>query len=111
MEFGWSPDEVTYRARVREMLDKNLPDNWESIAAHGPASEEQTQFSYEFCPAPAKEGLLVAHWPKQFGGSDALPWHQFILGEEVWAVGEPRGGQYMNVNWIGPSLMKFGSKA
>jgi alkylation response protein AidB-like acyl-CoA dehydrogenase len=27
----------------------------------------------------------------------------------MWAVGEPRGGQYMNVNWIGPTLMKFGS--
>ena len=25
-------------------------------------------------------------------------------------MGEPRGGQYMNVNWIGPTLMKFGSK-
>jgi alkylation response protein AidB-like acyl-CoA dehydrogenase len=27
----------------------------------------------------------------------------------MWAVGEPRGGQYMNVNWIGPTLMKFGT--
>src|SRR3546814_11939255 len=25
-------------------------------------------------------------------------------------AGEPRGGQYMNVNWIGPTLMLFGSE-
>src|SRR3546814_3680772 len=27
----------------------------------------------------------------------------------MWMAGEPRGGQYMNVNWIGPTLMLFGS--
>ena len=28
----------------------------------------------------------------------------------MWEAGEPRGGQYMNVNWIGPTLMRFGSE-
>lgn len=27
----------------------------------------------------------------------------------MWAAGEPRGAQYMNVNWIGPTLMRFGT--
>ena len=36
-------------------------------------------------------------------------WEHFILGEEMWAAGEPRGAQYMNVNWIGPTLMRFGT--
>jgi alkylation response protein AidB-like acyl-CoA dehydrogenase len=54
--------------------------------------------------------LLVPHWPARWGGRDADPWTAFILAEEMWAVGEPRGGQYMNVNWIGPTLMKFGSQ-
>jgi alkylation response protein AidB-like acyl-CoA dehydrogenase len=53
----------------------------------------------------ADEGLLVRHWPKEHGGGDGLPWEHFILGEEVWGLGEPRGAQYMNVNWIGPALM------
>src|SRR5690606_7586001 len=38
-------------------------------------------------------------------------WEHFILGEEMWAAGEPRGAQYMNVNWIGPTLMRFGTEA
>ena len=29
----------------------------------------------------------------------------------MWAIGEPRGAQYMNVNWIGPAIMRFGSEA
>jgi alkylation response protein AidB-like acyl-CoA dehydrogenase len=28
----------------------------------------------------------------------------------MWAAGEPRGGQYMNINWIGPTLIRFGSE-
>ena len=28
----------------------------------------------------------------------------------MWAAGEPRGGQYMNVNWIGPTLMRYGTE-
>ena len=29
----------------------------------------------------------------------------------MWEWGEPRGGQYMNVNWIGPTLVKYGTAA
>ena len=29
----------------------------------------------------------------------------------MWIAGEPRGGQYMNVNWIGPTLIRYGSEA
>jgi alkylation response protein AidB-like acyl-CoA dehydrogenase len=28
----------------------------------------------------------------------------------MWSIGEPRGPQYMNVNWIGPSIMMFGTE-
>ena len=31
------------------------------------------------------------------------------LGEELWSRGEPRGPQYMNANWIGPSIMANGT--
>ena len=103
------PREALYRATVRNFLADNLPDNWESLA-HGPGSEAQTVFSKQFCGALADAGLLVPHWPIAWGGRDADPWRAFILAEEMWAAGEPRGGQYMNVNWIGPTLMRFGSE-
>lgn len=109
MEFGWTADEAAHRARVREVLDRMLPADWEAISVHGPGSDEQTAYSKVFCPALAEEGLLIPHWPQEHGGRDEPVWRQFIMAEEVWAVGEPRGPQYMNVNWIGPVLMRFGS--
>lgn len=109
MEFGWSPEEQAHRARIRELLHTTLPANWEELSVHGPGSDYQTEYSKAFCALLAEQGLLIPHWPKAFGGEDAPVWHQFILGEEMWAAGEPRGAQYMNVNWVGPVLMRFGT--
>jgi alkylation response protein AidB-like acyl-CoA dehydrogenase len=35
----------------------------------------------------------------------------WILNEEMNYTGEPRGYQYMSVNWAGPALIRFGSDA
>lgn len=110
MDFDWNTEQQDFRATVRAFLEANLPGNWEELA-HGPGSKAQTVFSKQFCGALADAGLLVPHWPARWGGRDADPWIAFILAEEMWAAGEPRGGQYMNVNWIGPTLMRYGSQA
>ncbi len=111
MEFGWSAQQAAFRQKVRDVLARALPPDWEHIAREGPGSAAQTAFSLEFCPRLAAEGLLVPHWPEEHGGRNGAPWEHFILGEEMWAAGEPRGAQYMNVNWIGQTLMRFGTEA
>lgn len=111
MEFAWSPEEVAFRRELRAFLDRELPADWEEIAAGGPGSEAQVAFSRGFCARLAERGWLTQSWPREHGGADASPWRHAILGEEMWARGEPRGPQYMNVNWIGPAIMRFGSDA
>ena len=109
MDFSWTEEQTALRERVRELLARQLPSDWEHLSRHGPGSPEQTAFSLNFCPLLAEAGLLVPHWPVEHGGSGAPPWHHFIIGEELWAAGEPRGAQYMNVNFIGQTIMRFGS--
>ena len=111
MDFTWSDEHLAFRQRLKDFLAANLPANWEELAHHGPGSEEQTHFSRAFCGKLAAEGLLIPHWPKEAGGQGLDAWCQTILAEEMWAAGEPRGAQYMNVNWIGPTLMRYGSEA
>ena len=111
MEFGWSAEEDAHRARIRDLLARTLPADWEQISLHGPGSAAQTAYAREFCAILAEHGLLTPNWPKAHGGEDAPVWLQFILGEEMWAAGEPRGGQYMNINWVGPVLMRYGTPA
>ncbi len=109
MNFEWTEEEALFRLRLQDFLARNLPADWEAVAGHGPGSAELTEFSRLFCGRLADEGLLTPHWAKEIGGQGLDPWHQLILAEEMWAAGEPRGAQYMNVNWIGPTLIKYGT--
>jgi alkylation response protein AidB-like acyl-CoA dehydrogenase len=111
MDFGWTDEQIAFRGRVEAFLARELPADWESIARRSPGSKEMTDYSRAFCPKLAAAGLLVPHWPCEFGGRDAPPWEHFILGELMWEAGEPRGPQYYNVNWIGPAIMAFGTTA
>lgn len=110
MNFEWTTEQRALRDRVRTLLARELPPDWEHISRHGPGSPAQTAFSLDFCPKLAAEGLLVPHWPVAHGGRGAPAWEHFILGEELFAAGEPRGPQYMNVNFIGATLMKYGTQ-
>ena len=110
MNFEWTPEQTAFRERLRAFLKAELPDNWESIAHHGPGSKEITEFSRRFCARLAEAGMLFPHWPVEMGGQGLDAWFQTILAEEMWAAGEPRGAQYMNVNWIGPTIMRYGSE-
>lgn len=111
MDFQWTDAQRAFRKEVQMFLRDNLPEDWETQAHHGPGSAGQTHFSRTFCGKLAEAGLLVPHWPEDWGGRGLDPWCQLILAEEMWAAGEPRGAQYMNVNWIGPTLMRYGSEA
>ena len=109
MEFGWTPEHNAYRDRLRTFIAKNLPSDWETKSKYDPGSPYVVEFAKKFCPALAREGLLIPHWPREHGGGGADPVHHWILGEEMFAVGEPRSYQYMNVNWIGPALLRYGT--
>jgi alkylation response protein AidB-like acyl-CoA dehydrogenase len=58
----------------------------------------------------AENGWLTQAWPTEYGGQDAPIWRQMVLKEEMTAHHEPRGPQYMSLNWIGPSIMMYGSE-
>jgi alkylation response protein AidB-like acyl-CoA dehydrogenase len=111
MEYGWTREQVGFRERVRKALDELLPRDWDEVyVPQSYASDLQVEFSRTFCAKLAERALLVPHWPKEYGGNDADDWQHFILGEEMKAAGEPRGPQYMNINWIGPAIMRYGSE-
>ena len=110
MEFGWSQQDRDFRRDLVAFLDETLPEDWERLSQDGPGSETQAEYSRAFCSKLAERGWLTPHWPAEYGGRDATPWQHAIVGEELWSRGEPRGPQYMNVNWIGPTIMEYGTE-
>ncbi|MCE9622640.1 MAG: acyl-CoA dehydrogenase family protein [Actinomycetia bacterium] len=108
MEFGWDDEHSGYRTELVSFLNEELPDHWHGETAIL-GSEANTKYSRRFAGLLAERGWLTPHWPVDFGGFDASPWMLAVLGEELWSRGEPRGPQYMNANWIGPSIMANGT--
>jgi alkylation response protein AidB-like acyl-CoA dehydrogenase len=109
VEFAWTDEEAAYRDEVRTLADAWAP-GWrdEPVQRHFRSDERDlvTAFTHEL----RDRGLLTAHWPKEYGGAEQSPWMHIILGEELWSIGEPRGPQYMSVNWIGPAIMANGTE-
>jgi alkylation response protein AidB-like acyl-CoA dehydrogenase len=105
MDFDFSPAQTARRNEIREFLDAELPENWVGIwhRDHGP------EISNAVTRKMAKRGWLTYHWPSAYGGRGGSSWDQVVIQEELFAYHEPRGGQYMGVNWIGPALMRYGT--
>jgi alkylation response protein AidB-like acyl-CoA dehydrogenase len=110
VEFAWDESDAQFRRDLVRFLEAALPPDWEDLSKDGPGSDRQAHFSREFAARLSERGWLTQHWPSEYGGRDASPWRHAILGEELWSRGEPRGPQYMNVNWIGPAIMAFGTE-
>ena len=108
MEFGWDDEHLAHRGELVAFLDDELPEHWHGETAIL-GSEANTSYSRRFAGLLAEQGWLTPHWPEEFGGVEASPWMLAVLGEELWSRGEPRGPQYMNANWIGPSIMANGT--
>ena len=112
MEFDWSPEDAAFRRELRGLPRAELPPDWDELAKDGPGSDAQAAFSRGFCAALAERGWLTpALAARSTAGAARRAWQHAILGEELWSRGEPRGPQYMNVNWIGPTILRYGTEA
>lgn len=106
MDFDFSAEDEAFRAELRAFLVDVLPGDWQGIFARG----SEHEFADTFCSQLGERGWLTMAWPAEYGGQEASIWRQAVLQEELYAHNEPRGAQYMNVNWIGPAIMHFGTE-
>src|SRR6266568_2541815 len=98
--------QAALRAELRQLVAQHVPPDFLGAFTDDPADLAVAQ---RFCRVLAERGLLCAAWPERFGGHDASPWEQTVVREEMWAHHEPRGAQYMGVNWVGPVIMRHGT--
>ena len=99
-------DAADLRQHLRGLVKNHVPEDFLGAFTDDPADLEVAQ---EFCRLLAELGLLCMSWPREFGGRDSSVWEQTVVREEMWAHHEPRGAQYMGVNWVGPTLMRHGT--
>ncbi len=94
------------RGELRDLVTTHIPEDYLGAFTPDPHDLEVAQ---AFCRLLAERGLLCMSWPAEFGGRASSPWEQTVVREEMWAHHEPRGAQYMGVNWVGPIIMRHGT--
>ena len=104
-DMGEAVDEL--RLTLRDLIRDQVPGDFLGAFTSDPADLAVAQ---EFCKLLADRGLLCIAWPEEWGGRGASPWEQTAVREEMWAHHEPRGAQYMGVNWVGPAIMRHGTE-
>jgi alkylation response protein AidB-like acyl-CoA dehydrogenase len=106
MDFAFTREEDGFRAELRGFLAEVLPDWWRGMFVD---DDRVMPLTRDICRRLAERGWLTMAWPPEHGGTGASVWMQTVLREEMWAHEEPRGPQYMNLNYIGPLIMRFGT--
>ena len=106
MDFDLGEDVAVLRRELRDLVREHIPADYLGAFTDDPADLEIAQ---GFCRLLADRGLLCMAWPEEWGGRGASPWEQTAVREEMWALHEPRGAQYMGVNWVGPTIMRHGT--
>ena len=106
VDFDMGQGAARLRRELRELVKTHMPSDFLGAFTDDPADLEAAQ---RFCRTLAEQGLLCMSWPEEFGGRDASVWEQTVVREEMWAHHEPRGAQYMGVNWVGPIIMRHGT--
>ncbi len=108
MDFDLGEQAATLRTRLRALIADAIPEDYLGAFTNDPADLEVAQ---QFCQRLAQEGLLTIAWPTHYGGGGGSMWDQTVVREEMWAHHEPRGAQYMGLNWVGPAIMAYGTEA
>jgi alkylation response protein AidB-like acyl-CoA dehydrogenase len=106
VDFDMGEDVAALRRELRELVGEHIPADYLGAFTDDPADLDVAQ---RFCRLLADRGLLCMAWPEEWGGRGASPWEQTAVREEMWALHEPRGAQYMGVNWVGPTIMRHGT--
>ena len=106
MDFDFGERAAQLRTRLRGLIAAELPPGYMGAFTDDASDLDIAQ---GFCHRLAEEGLLTWAWPEEYGGSGGSVWEQTVVREEMWAHHEPRGAQYMGLNWVGPAIMAFGT--
>jgi alkylation response protein AidB-like acyl-CoA dehydrogenase len=107
MDFDLGAQAAALRLRLRALIAEHVAEDYLGAFTDDPADLEVAQ---RFCRTLAEEGLLTVAWPTEYGGGGGSVWDQTVVREEMWAHHEPRGAQYMGLNWVGPAIMAFGTE-
>lgn len=112
MDFNDSPEEATYRAKVRSWLDANATLRDPDASKANALEEAEGDVIAQAKAWQAKKtdaGWACLRWPKEYGGQDATPIESVIFGQEEGRYHLPPSIYGIGHGMLGPTIMAHGT--
>ena len=100
MDLRYTQEDQAFRQEVRSWLEDNLPEE-------KPETIEERQAWHRTL---YEAGYVGMGWPSKYGGRDARPMEQAIVGEELARVNAPPGVNSLGIAIVGPTLIHHGTE-
>ena len=112
MDLRFTEDEEAFGQEVRQWLKQEVPKRWIKLdPGIWEETEESWELAREFQRKLGQKGWLAPAYPKEYGGLELSHMKRLILAEELAYSRAPVSIEVeVTVNWVGPSLMLFGTE-
>ena len=112
MDFAFTPEEEAFRREVAEFLEKEVPPEYREKRLtffDMSAQHDWIQVHRAMAEKLGAKGWISRHWPKEYGGQGASPFHRLILREELTRYHSP-GYDSIGAGIVAPALLLKGSE-
>ena len=110
MQYTFTEKEEDFRSELLEYLDKELPEDWNSLSPESHFSKENLPFTKSMAKKLAEKGWLTMAWPEEYGGQGRSIMEQLIYREEMTYQDVPGTDLGTGaISWVGPTLMIAGT--
>lgn len=115
MDFRYTSEQESFRARLREWLERNkrevFGESSDPLNERDEDSDARWRKMLEWHGRLYKSGYVALHWPKEWGGGGASLVEQAIYQDEVLRLGLPLyGANQLALDRIGFTLIAFGAE-
>ncbi|RMD48026.1 MAG: pimeloyl-CoA dehydrogenase large subunit [Alphaproteobacteria bacterium] len=107
MDLEFTPEQQALRDEVREWLARELPESYRRKTDHGILLSKEEILDWH--ARLDRQGWLVPHWPREYGGTGWGPVERFIFEEELGLAAAPRVVPF-GFTMLAPVLLRFGTR-
>ncbi len=108
VDFAYPPEIQAFQQEVREFIKDNYDPDIMDPRREGMAQLVDTPKRRAFMKKLGEQGWLGMSWPEEYGGSGRSGLYEYVLNEELAAVGAPYIGKGIGI--VGKTIIRHGSE-
>ena len=110
MDFGFSLDQQSFRARARSWIGANMDERFRAAGLGQLFHGEDVEAQREWARRVYRAGYSGISWPREYGGQGLTAVERLIWNEELGRAVAPEGVNVAGTDLAGPLLLELGTE-